>query len=368
MSISYSGIVGYGKATLPSVEEWNMNTNILRDPPKSVTTRKIDKVGETSVIAQTLGESDDRFCEAINYYARGQNPMVSISYSNNGTNGGARASILDNKGQTFLPYRVARGGAFRPPIRRQEDLLPLSRQPRIWQTVNTQPHAIEYTKRIKNCGKCEDTKEVKNALLKTSCQSCKTLTTDPDLNAPNRLVGFIQDPLLQDITTQKSCMENNEAVKKIHDMMQQIALERNYPLAEGYTIKSNIIEKPIEQTIILPETRQTAVAYTNKAKTKEQPVVFRNIHLSPNRPTYDVTLNKTTIKETPIVLKQVSLTQNRPTAIGHTNMAQPGVYNNTLINNTVTLRDRPKKDVFEGSYAIPKTTTFVPTKTLVKVR
>ena len=33
MSFSYSGVVGYGKTTLPSVESWGENMNILRDPP-----------------------------------------------------------------------------------------------------------------------------------------------------------------------------------------------------------------------------------------------------------------------------------------------------------------------------------------------
>ena len=80
MALSYSGIVNYGKVTLPSVESWGTNMNILKDPPKSVHTRKIDKVGETSAITTSIDESGDRFCEAINYYARGQNPMVSVSY------------------------------------------------------------------------------------------------------------------------------------------------------------------------------------------------------------------------------------------------------------------------------------------------
>ena len=62
MSISYHGIVGYGKSTLPSVESWSTNMNILRDPPKSITTRKIDKVGETSEITQMIQESGDRSC------------------------------------------------------------------------------------------------------------------------------------------------------------------------------------------------------------------------------------------------------------------------------------------------------------------
>ena len=40
--LSYSGIINYGKATLPSVDSWGTNMNILKDPPKSITTRKID--------------------------------------------------------------------------------------------------------------------------------------------------------------------------------------------------------------------------------------------------------------------------------------------------------------------------------------
>ena len=67
MALSYSGIVNYGKVTLPSVESWGTNMNILKDPPKSVHTRKIDKVGETSAITTSIDESGDRFCEAINY-------------------------------------------------------------------------------------------------------------------------------------------------------------------------------------------------------------------------------------------------------------------------------------------------------------
>ena len=49
MSFSYSGIVSYGKSTLPSVDSWGQNNNILRDPPKSIHTRRIDKVGQTSL-------------------------------------------------------------------------------------------------------------------------------------------------------------------------------------------------------------------------------------------------------------------------------------------------------------------------------
>ena len=50
MSISYSGLTNYGKLTLPSVVGGLGSMNILRDPPKSLMTRRIDKVGDTSAI------------------------------------------------------------------------------------------------------------------------------------------------------------------------------------------------------------------------------------------------------------------------------------------------------------------------------
>ena len=144
MSFSYSGVVGYGKTTLPSVESWGENMNILRDPPSSIHTRKIDKVGETSEITQMIQESGDRICEGISVYARGVNPMVSVSYDNNGKNGG---QTTNSGKQSFLPYRVMRDGAFRPPIRDQRTLLPLSRLPRVWTSQFSQPSFTDFSKK-----------------------------------------------------------------------------------------------------------------------------------------------------------------------------------------------------------------------------
>ena len=45
---SYSSIVNNGKVTLPSVDTWGTNMNIIRDPPKSIMTRRRDKVGENN--------------------------------------------------------------------------------------------------------------------------------------------------------------------------------------------------------------------------------------------------------------------------------------------------------------------------------
>ena len=62
--------------TLPSVEQWGTNANILRDPPKAIFTRRIDKVGQNTDITELVDSSGDRACEGISLYARGVNPMV----------------------------------------------------------------------------------------------------------------------------------------------------------------------------------------------------------------------------------------------------------------------------------------------------
>lgn len=133
--LSYSGLRTYAKATLPSVEMWGTNLNILKDPPKSIHTRRIDKVGQTQSILNAQDESGDRIAEAINVYARGVNPMVAVSFDNYSNNAG-RSSPFQNKANASLPYKVR---TFRPPVQRQEDLLPLSRLPRNWFYSYTNP-------------------------------------------------------------------------------------------------------------------------------------------------------------------------------------------------------------------------------------
>ena len=102
--------------TLPGWEQ----VNILRDPPRSIHTRKKERV-EAGDITHNLREMGDRTSDSIMRFARGQNPMVSVSYSNHGTNAsGVEASN---------PYKAIRDGAFRPPILRPvEDLQALSRR------------------------------------------------------------------------------------------------------------------------------------------------------------------------------------------------------------------------------------------------
>ncbi len=50
--LSYHALQTNRRVTLPSVESWGSNMNILKDPPKSITTRKIDKVFDNNTFLE----------------------------------------------------------------------------------------------------------------------------------------------------------------------------------------------------------------------------------------------------------------------------------------------------------------------------
>ena len=161
--------------TLPSVENWNTNTNILKLPPQAVFTRRRDKVGDDLQITAWIDESGDRVCEGISKFARGINPMVSVSYSN--YNAGTNGNPLTYSGKTEakLPYRVMDNGAFRPPILTQQDLLPLSRLPRNKTSVVSSPEFPNYLKKIENPTQM---RSVKKEVIKTSVRPSAYLKFD----------------------------------------------------------------------------------------------------------------------------------------------------------------------------------------------
>ena len=178
MSISYKSLTNYSKFTLPSVESWGTNNNILRDPPKAIMTRRIDKIGETSELNGMLEESPDRICENINKFARGVNPFVSVDYSNYGSNGGGGSFTIGggsgsaiSTGQARYPYPSIQNGFFRPPVKTQDELLPLSRLRRPFTEAFTNPEVVDYTKRTRMCGDDTNTKEVKRNIISTSANN-----------------------------------------------------------------------------------------------------------------------------------------------------------------------------------------------------
>lgn len=143
--ISYDCLTTSRKVTLPSVESWGTNMNIVKDPNKGIFTRRKDKVGDTQEILLAQDESGDRIAECINVYARGVNPMVSVSYDNYSNNGGGGSRSYFGKQAVSLPYKP---DVFIPPIQRQEDLLPLSRLPRNWFYAFTNPELPDVVQKM----------------------------------------------------------------------------------------------------------------------------------------------------------------------------------------------------------------------------
>ena len=231
MSISYSAITNRGKITLPSVDSWSTNMNILKDPPKSITTRRVDRVGQTSDITQMIDDSSNRVCEGILQYARGVNPMVSVSYSNEGTNGGqyknlpyggsqSETTLNFGQRQAFLPYRI--GDSFRPPVVPAAQLVPLSRMPRVWTTAITQPGFADFSKKMKNCDSPDDVKEVKKDIITTSVKPTGVYKISKPLEKPFE-VKYVVKPIVNmpyntqvsgtDITVQ-NVLEPNKQINR----------------------------------------------------------------------------------------------------------------------------------------------------------
>ena len=241
MSISYSGIVNYGKAILPSVESWGSNNNILRDPPRSITTRRIDKVSETSMIDQEIQESGNRVAESIMVYPRGQNVMVGVSFDNNGSNGGNRVgqTLLYGSQQTKLPYRVMRDGAFIPPVLTQYNLLPLSRLPRVNTKVDPVAYTADFTRKIICPGTAKDYRSVKNETIQIN-------TTAPK-------VQYIRKPVEIGVSEniQRNQIQVQGETKKVLNVSRPVEVPVGQNIqsklkVNGETMKTQKVEQPVE--------------------------------------------------------------------------------------------------------------------------
>lgn len=193
--ISYFGTTNKPKMTLPSVEMGLGSKNILRDPPKGIFTRRIDKVGINNDILQQQEDSGSRFSECIRTYARGVNPMVSVSYTNDGSNGGGSVADYGTRSATnprslFPPG----GGQFRPPVILPQDLIPLSRLPRLLTSADTNPQFIDFTKRMK-CGDERHIEVREGAIKKLDIQPTRSYRLDTPLVEPFEIKYYIQNPL-----------------------------------------------------------------------------------------------------------------------------------------------------------------------------
>lgn len=267
MSISYSGIIGNkGKGTLPSVESWGTDNNILRDPHRSITTRRIDKVNSDGSLNEMMYHSGDRFAENILVFPRGINPSVSVEYGNVGkfnssSSPGNGAGAFGNGAPGKLPYRILTDGAYRPPILRMEQLMPLSRQPRLVTQCLTNQKFVDYSKTVQ----CPtNIRQVHTDVIHPSSRPTRTVKFQQPVREHFELKYVIENPLHSNVSVNLSSKanlqtENQETLRQvlkdvnhysassgikgdaqfqnyIHDDME---LERNTPLYAANTIKSS---------------------------------------------------------------------------------------------------------------------------------
>lgn len=184
--ISYSGLTNNSKMILPAIESWGTNTHIKRDPPKSIMTRRKDKVGDDNSITRAIDDSGDRFCESINVYGRGVNPFVGVNYNNGMVGGASGNSSIKNKQQSKLIHPVMKDGDFRPPVKTEFDLRPLSRLPRLNVSALTNKDFPNFKKKLLSYTGNEDMRQVKNDILKTTAETSKS--TKLKFNNENKLV------------------------------------------------------------------------------------------------------------------------------------------------------------------------------------
>jgi hypothetical protein len=191
---------------LPSFEGGLGTLPILRDPPKSIHTRFIEKVGDTSRLTNWIDSEDagNRICEMINKYPRGVNPMVDVSYTNEGTSGGQvryrggmigtdQAAMSSSSNQAYLPYRVARDGAFRPPVIPPEQLLPLSRQSRLPTSHTTNPSAA-FMQATQKQGCQADLRAIRNELRTICAPPRASFNLQTPAGAPSQITYSIREP------------------------------------------------------------------------------------------------------------------------------------------------------------------------------
>lgn len=240
MSISYSGIVGNkGKMTLPNIESWGTNNNILKDPPKSVMTRRIDKVNQDGSLNEMMYESGDRWAECLNVYARGVNPMVSVQYNN--------ASGAPVK----QPYRIMNAGAFRPPELTQEQLLPLSRLPRNITQVITNKEFVDYTKKIT----CPLTQRViKEQTIKSPIRPTKYIKIATPSKEHFTVNYVVENPIIATASTNPATrgnvqLENQTPTRQTLVSPLQYTHSTNLSLPNTTQLENQI---PTRQTLVTP--------------------------------------------------------------------------------------------------------------------
>lgn len=290
--------------TLPSVER----PFIYKDPPKSVYTRQYQPVNEAEVLhnirSSEVGQG--RISEAIQYIARGTNPMTDVMYSN-ASNNGARTLHLPQRSAT-LPYKIE---VVRPPLFTLDQLQAQSRQKYLSPAVVTNPVVPEGS-----VGSDTTFQFDRKSLLAAVAgprntnviQAVPTLTYRIAL--PNDIFGDASPPITEatsGIRAQNKVLDGN-----IQTNMGSISTEgadfANGRLHREVTPSGAIVITPLKATNVssgravnnsgassMPSSKDSTVA-AQSVKSDDQMLVLKNL-----KPNFQVLLNDETTRNSFVV-------------------------------------------------------------------
>lgn len=345
--LSYSSLVNKGKLTLPSVDSWGTNNNIMKDPPKSIMTRRIDKVTDNNDIVKMI-DSSDRSSEAVLRFSRGVNPSVSVSYSNHG-------GSMQNFGnqQSFLPYRINRDGDFHPPVQAPQDLLPLSRMPRNTITVTSTPSMPHYTKELSNSRNQTTQRTVKDKIISAAVGATKTYMLQKPFQEPFEVKYSIQTPLsVSSVPTKiafsdRTVQNNITPTKNIQLDNINISAETNKSETKNQTIHIDLDRIKTNDVKI--------IEYKGTFKGNEKfETIHENFELERNIPVYDTFSNMNGLSSIKYLDTDLTLQRNIPEHDSFSNKS--GLAKTKHLDTEITLqRNLPGHDSFSNISGNTKT-------------
>jgi hypothetical protein len=155
-------------------------------------------------------------------------------------------------------------GAFRPPVIRQEQTMPLSRQPRAWTTAMTQPGFADYSKKARVCGTAKDFREVHNETLQACVHPTATFNLQKPVQQTYEVKHVIQPVISNDVFSGVRSMDwttqhVQEPTKEVLDMALHAFAQSNAS-QNKYVNNSSLSTEPFIQNHLLAE------AYTNPSQ------------------------------------------------------------------------------------------------------
>jgi len=205
MSFNKSAIRGEAM-TLYTPSGYGNQHNIMKDPSKSIHTKRKDKVNMGAITELMTQECNDRFQDSITVYARGVDPHGGSVMSNAANHAGANinGSTVVNQGkQASLPYKIMREGDFRFPANKDAltDSLPLSRK--VVGNIKTisNPSAYKFATKLLACTRDSKIKNIKESVLKTTVKPTRSYKIEKSAQPTYDVQNHIQNDNIKTSTT-----------------------------------------------------------------------------------------------------------------------------------------------------------------------